>query len=135
MHQVEGPRLRSPFLARLCLTAAALVSANCGLTGPSKSVAGNWTARGIGHSSSYELTLTQSGDTISGVACHGDSGFLVFRDAPVGGDYPTIHFAAQSSGSFVGKFEEDRDEIAGDLGHIPLRFFRSESGTCAGIKE
>ena len=39
---------------------------------------------------------------------------------------------------FAGTFEDDRDQIAGDLvsgsGHIPLRLVRSEGGRCAGAK-
>jgi hypothetical protein len=120
--------------------AAAVAGSACGLFGPSKSVAGAWHARGIGHSGHFfELTLAQSGDDVSGVVCSGDGGFLLFEGVPVSGELPTVTFVAPfAGGRFAGKFEEDRDHIAGDLGfgtgHIPLRFVRSEGGTCAGTK-
>lgn len=120
--------------------AAAVAASGCGLTGPSKSVAGTWRAAGIGHSGHYfELTLTQSGDKVSGVMCSADGGFLLFEGVPVSGELPTVTFVAPfTGGRFAGKFEENRDQIAGDLGfgtgHIPLRFVRSEGGRCAGAK-
>ena len=121
--------------------AAAVAASACGLTGPSKSVAGAWTARGIGHSGHFfDLSLTQSGDKVSGVVCSGDGGVLLFEGVPVSGELPTVTFVAPGAGvrRFAGKFEEDRDQIAGDLGfgtgHIPLRFVRSEGGKCAGAK-
>jgi hypothetical protein len=119
---------------------AALAGSACGLFGPSKSVAGAWRAAGIGHSGHYfELTLTQSGDDVSGVVCSSDGGFLLYEGVPVSGELPTVTFVAPfTGGRFAGKFEEDRDQIAGDLavgtGHIPLRFVRSEGGKCAGAK-
>lgn len=119
---------------------AAVAASGCGLTGPSKSVAGTWRAAGIGHSGHYfELTLTQSGDKVSGVMCSSDGGFLLFEGVPVSGELPTVTFVAPFTGArFAGKFEDDRDQIAGDLGfgsgHIPLRFVRSEGGRCAGAK-
>jgi hypothetical protein len=122
--------------------AAALAASACGLlTGPYKSIAGDWRAPGIGHSGHYfDLSLTQSGDEVSGVACSSESGFLLFEGARVSGELPTVTFVVPSTGArFAGKFEEDRDQIAGDLGfgsgHIPLRFVRSEDGgKCAGAK-
>ena len=120
--------------------AAALAASGCGLTGPSASIAGSWRAPGIGHSGHYfDLSLMQSGDTVSGVLCSSDSGFLLFEGVPVSGELPTVTFVVPFSGArFDGKFEEDRDQIAGDLGsgagHIPLRFVRAEGGRCAGAK-
>ena len=120
---------------------AALASSACDLvTGPSKSAAGSWRAPGIGHSGhSFELVLAQDDDTISGVACSTDGGFLLFQGVPVGGELPDVTFVEPGSGRrFAGKFEDDRDEIAGDLGsgsgHIPLRFTRTGDGRCAGAK-
>lgn len=110
------------------------------LTGPSGSVVGSWRAPGIGHSGHYfELSLTQDGDTISGVACSGDAGFLLFEGAPVFGELPAVTFVVPATGArFAGRFEKERNQIAGDLefgsGHIPLRFVRSEGGRCAGAK-
>ena len=119
--------------------AAAVAASGCGLTEPSKSVAGTWRAPGIGHSGHYfDLSLSQSGDRVSGVVCSSDGGFLLFDRVPVSGELPTVMFAVPSGSRFAGKFEEDRDQIAGDLGsgtgHIPLRFVRSEGGRCAGAK-
>ena len=119
---------------------AGLAASACGLFGPSKSVAGTWRAAGIGHSGHhFELTLTQSGDDVSGTACSGDGGFLLYEGVPVSGELPAVTFVAPfTGGRFAGKFEEDRDQIAGDLGfgtgHIPLRFVRSAGGRCAGLK-
>ena len=120
--------------------AAAVAASGCGLTGPSTSIAGGWRAPGAGHSGQYyDLSLTQSGDTVSGVLCGSEAGFLQFEGVPVSGELPTVTFVVPFSGArFAGKFEEDRDEIAGDLGsgpnHIALRFVRSEGGRCAGAK-
>ena len=120
--------------------AAAIATSACGLNGPSKSVAGSWRAPGIGHSGQYyDLSLTQSGDTISGVVCGSDSGFLLFENVPVTGELPDVTFILPGNGGrFAGEFEEDRDQIAGDLGsgpsHIPLRFVRSEGGKCTGAR-
>ncbi len=55
------------------------------------------------------------------------------------GELPDVTFVAPGSGArFAGKFEEDRDQIAGDLGsgagHIPLRFTRTGEGRCTGSK-
>jgi hypothetical protein len=73
------------------------------------------------------------------VVCSSDSGFLLFENVPVTGDLPEVTFIVPGSGGrFAGEFEEDRDQIAGDLGfgsgHIPLRFVRSDAGRCAGAK-
>ena len=110
------------------------------LTGPSGSVAGSWRAPGIGHSGHYfDLLLTQDDDTISGVVCSSDGGFLLFEGVRVSGKLPDVTFVAPGSGvMFAGKFEDDRDQIAGDLGsgqsHIPLRFTRTGDGRCTGAK-
>lgn len=120
---------------------AAATAVSCGLlTGLSKSAAGNWRAPGIGHSGHFfELSLTQSGDRVSGAACSGEAGFLLFAGALVSGDRPDVTFVDPNSGRrFSGKFEEDRDHISGEYGfgagQIPLRFMRSEGGSCAGTK-
>lgn len=128
--------MRLPF----ALVAVLAVSGCAVFTGPSKSVAGSWRAPGIGHSGHYyDLSLTQSGNKVSGVACGSDGGFLLFEGAPVSGELPTVTFVEPSLGRrFAGTFEEDRDQIAGDFGfgsgHIPLRFVRSDVGRCAGAK-
>lgn len=118
----------------------AFLSSSCSLfTGPSGSVAGSWRAMGIGHSGQYfDLSLTQDDDTISGVVCGSDGGFLLFEGVRVSGELPDVRFVAGSGARFEGKFEDDRDQIAGDLGsgseHIPLRFMRTGEGRCAGAK-
>lgn len=124
---------------RFALGAALIASANCGLwpTGPSRSVAGSWYSPG-GRANSFQLSITQDGDTISGFACNTDAGFLLFRDAPVRGDYPKVSFTAPSGATFSGRFEDDRDQIAGDYkygsSHKALRFARSDSGgRCANL--
>lgn len=119
--------------------AAAVTASACGLSGPSSSVAGSWRAMGIGHSGSYyDLSLTQSGDRVTGVVCGSDGGFLLFEGVPVSGELPEITFVVPPGSRFAGKFEDGRDQIAGDLGfgsgHIPLRFVRSDGGKCAGAK-
>lgn len=125
----------------IVLTMALGFSACDLLTGPSGSAVGSWRAPGIGHSGHYfELSLTQDGDTVSGVACSGDAGFLLFEGAPVSGELPTVTFVVPTGGArFAGTFEDQRDQIAGDLGsgsgHISLRFVRSQTGgRCAGAK-
>ena len=125
--------------SRLALGVALIASTNCGLwpTGPSRSLAGSWRSPG-GRASTFELSITQDGDTISGVACNTDSGFLLFRDAPVRGDYPDVSFTAPNGATFSGRFEDDRDQIAGDYGsstsHRALRFSRSDgTGQCASL--
>ena len=119
---------------------AALATSACGLTGPSASIAGTWRAPGIGHNGQYfDLSLTQSGDKVSGAMCASESGFLLFEGVPVSGELPTVTFTVPNIGwRFDGTFEDDRDQIAGELGtgasHFPLRFVRSEGGRCAGAK-
>jgi len=127
-------------LIPFALAAAAVAASGCGLTGPSASIAGSWRARGIGHNGLYyDLSLTQSGDRVSGVLCSSEAGFLLYEGVPVSGELPTVTFVLPFTGSrFDGKFEDDRDQIAGDLGsgpnHTSLRFVRSEGGRCAGTR-
>ena len=121
---------------RLLLIASAVASISCGSpTEPSTSVAGNWTASGGGTLGRYfQLSLTQTGDRVSGVACSAEAGHLVFRDQVVEGDYPRITFTG-SGVTFSGTFEADRDQIAGNYGApslLQLRFVRSEGGRCEG---
>lgn len=114
---------------------------------PSKSVAGNWSASNVLGAGSvidhFEMSLTQNGDRISGTMCR-QSGtppqgiVLRSRDVPVGGKYPNITFTVTGE-SFSGKFEEDREQIAGNLTGpargVPLRFFRADSGHCEGARQ
>ena len=88
----------------------------------------------------YQLSLTQSGDTITGVMCTRDATFLGMHDVPVTGEYPHVTFTVpRSRATFSGKFEAERDQIAGDLvfaegGPTPLRFNRSATGRCEGAQ-
>ena len=117
------------------VVASAIALINCGRFGPSQSAAGAWQASGIGHTQTFQLLLTQDGDTIGGMACAEDSGFLMFRNIPVTGHSPKVVFT-WGGATFAGKHEMSRDQIAGDLGQggIPLRFSRSQGGQCAGAR-
>src|SRR5215510_2762296 len=100
--------------SRLFLIASAVASTSCGSpTGPSTSVAGNWTAPGGGTLGAYyQLSLTQTGDRISGVACASENAYLIFREQVVSGEYPRITFTGFAT--FSGTFEADREQIAGN---------------------
>lgn len=113
---LEG-HVKDQRISRLVLEVAVIASFSCGIwpTGPSRSVAGNWSAPGE-RFTSYQLSLTQDGDTISGVACRSYMGLLVFAGAPVNGDYPRIRFTSGFNATFSARHEEDRDQIAGEYG-------------------
>jgi hypothetical protein len=128
---------------------AALVVSGCdgGPSSPSKSVAGNWGATGCCMGSErYELSLTQQGDLIEGVLCSSVSGILGYKDVAVTGRYPSVRFdlsgpvVISSEPRFIvrvfsGKFEADRDQIAGNLRDLPLRFNRiGTEGRCSGAR-
>jgi hypothetical protein len=83
------------------------------------------------------MSLTQTGDNISGVVCVYNTMFLPgsapVREAPVTGDYPRLRFAdpAVAACEYDLLFEEDDDQIAGDCGQRSLvRFSRGGSGRC-----
>ena len=126
-------------VTRLAAIAVCLATAACGL-GPSPQVAGNWSSPGAKFQL-VQLELHQSGDRVTGVACGADSGILLFKDAPVTGVLPDIRFevtaasaqpccASMAGSGFSGKVEGERGEIAGEYGHIPLRFKPSDTGRC-----
>ncbi|MGD9901913.1 MAG: hypothetical protein AB7U83_00480 [Vicinamibacterales bacterium] len=108
----------------------------CGLFGPSESFEGEWTASG-GKFYVIGLSLRQSGDTVSGVACAAQDGVVLYRNAPVTGDYPSIrvvvsagstapccaHLAGQT---FTAEMEK-RGEIVTPDG---IRFRRSVDPAC-----
>jgi hypothetical protein len=77
------------------------VCAGCSPTGPDTSLTGAWSARGIGHSLTFDMSLRQTGDEISGVACGYSSGVVIFSGVPVNGDYPRVRFvvSAETAGS------------------------------------
>lgn len=117
-----------------------LSCASCSPTGPSQSLSGFWIARSIGHSSQVGFTLMQSGDMITGKACAMDSGVLLYKDAPVSGEYPHVEFTVFASQTqpccshmagtrFSGKQDGTRD-IVGSYGTIDLRFERSLTSLC-----
>jgi hypothetical protein len=123
-----------------CLVVAALVStaAGCNLLGPEPSYEGEWTAPGPGHSGYYlGLSLRQSGDTVTGVACALDSGITLYSNAVVRGDYPDIRVevtpgsvspcCAHLVGQTYTATMEDRGEIVGPSG---LRFTRASQRAC-----
>lgn len=122
--------------------AAALVAgvmamgAGCNLLGPSESFEGEWVAS-AGKFYAIGLSLRQSGDTVSGVACASDSGIALYANAPVTGTYPSIrvvvtpgstapccpHLAGQTFSAEM----EDRGEIVTPSG---VRFRRSTAPAC-----
>ena len=118
---------------------AALVVSGCdaGPAGPSKSVEGSWGGCCVNGGERYELSLTQRGDVIEGVACMRASFAMRADRLPVSGGYPNVRFELAGpilvpgvpSARFVprpfsGTFEPNRDQIAGTLGDTPLRFHR-----------
>jgi hypothetical protein len=105
-----------------------LAVASCGPTAPSRSVSGYWQSPGLKFQG-YALAITENGDRISGVACSYSAGKTVFANVPVTGNRPDVWFAVGAS-TFIGKYEEERDQIAGDFGRLPLRFNRAEHGQC-----
>jgi hypothetical protein len=131
---------------RIVIAAGLLVSGcDWGPSGPSKSIAGNWGATGCCMGSErYELSLTQQGDLIEGVVCSTVSGTLGSKDVAVSGRYPNVRFDLSGPvaiggeprfvvRAFSGKFEADRDQIAGNLESTPLRFNRIDTdGRCSG---
>ena len=130
--------LRSRLQAKVAFGACLAIAA-CDL-GPSPQVAGNWSSPGAKFQV-VQLQLQQNGDRITGVACGADSGILLFEEAPVTGDLPDIRCevtaastqpccASMAGSGFTGKVEDERGEIAGEYGHIPLRFKPSDTGRC-----
>lgn len=109
----------------LCVVVAAMFGAGYdgeGPIGPSKSAAGRWRASVLGRTSSehYELSLSQDGDValIVGVACGGilrmrPSTFLSAVSIPTFGSLSAMRPALLN---LSGKFEADRDQIAGNEG-------------------
>jgi hypothetical protein len=118
----------------------ALAMIGCNVAGPKEDLSGHWIARSIGHSSQVGFTLMQSGDAITGKACAMSDGVLLYKDAPVSGEYPDLQFTVgpaqtqpccgQLAGThFAGKQDDTRD-IVGTYGTIDLRFERSIAALC-----
>ena len=125
---------------RYALLIVAMCCAGCNLLGPKEDLSGNWIAQGAGHTLLFGFTLVQSGDEITGKACASSDGLLLYKDAPVTGDYPDLQFtvaAAQtqpccssSAGlHFSGKQDGTKD-IVGRLANGDLRFKRSPTSLC-----
>ena len=123
----------------LCLIA--LSALGCDVTSPDENLSGYWTARGIGHSSFIGFTLMQSGELITGKACAVSDGVLLYKDAPVFGEFPDVQFTvaatqtqpccAQLAGThFSGKLDSTKD-IVGSYGTFDLRFERAITSLCA----
>jgi hypothetical protein len=104
--------------------------------GPSESLSGRWAARGIGHGLAFEMSLQQSGDTIIGVACGISDGIVIFRNAPVEGDYPHVRFAVTPGtagaccshlvgSKFSGKIDDTHDIVGSSDFGSDLRFKRA----------
>jgi hypothetical protein len=73
-----------------------LATTACGLLGPSESFEGEWIAP-AGKFYVIGLSLRQSGDRVSGVACASDSGVLLYRNAQVSGDHPSIRITVTAA--------------------------------------
>jgi hypothetical protein len=106
----------------------------CGPTNPSGPVTGNWRFT-AGKFRVYEMSLTQTRLSISGVVCSYSLGVLspTPREAPVTGEYPVVRFTDPfvPSCTYNAIFEKDRDQIAGDCNDRNLvRFNREGSGRC-----
>ena len=124
--------------AIVCLVA--LSASGCNVTGPKESLSGHWVARGVGHFYLIGFTLLQSGDAITGKACAISDGVLVYKVAPVFGDYPDVQFTvgathtqpccAHLAGThFIGKQDSTKD-IVGSYGTEDLRFERALTPLC-----
>jgi hypothetical protein len=122
------------------MVALAAATPSCGLTNPSESLAGNWSANHGGKFGFIGLVLEQSGDEITGTACATDSGITLYRNVPVRGEYPRVQFdvagaytepcCAQLAGvRFSGRRDSTRD-IVGVYGNTDVRFRRSQSRVC-----
>jgi hypothetical protein len=117
-----------------------LCCASCSPTSPSQSLSGFWIARSIGHSAQVGFTLMQSGDMITGKACAISDGVLLYKDAPVSGEYPNVQFTvapqqtqpccANIAGMHFSGKQDGTKDIVGTYGTIDLRFERSLTSLC-----
>jgi hypothetical protein len=122
-------------MRQLVLAMSCALVLGCGPASPSTSLTGNWYFT-FGKSRVYEMSLTQTGNHISGVVCsYALNPVFPARESMVTGEYPNVRFADPGNGScfYNAKYEKDRDEIAGDCGSASLvRFSRGGGGRCAG---
>jgi hypothetical protein len=96
---------------------AALLSVSCQRA--RVPIDGVWDRGGVSgdHFGNYYLVLESAGDEISGHACRTSEGHIIFRDVPVQGDYPWLHFSVAPGFRFVGRVTSEYT-IAGTLGLV-----------------
>jgi hypothetical protein len=120
----------------LAIVLVVTASTSCNLLGPNDSFDGEWTAP-AGKNYFIGLSLRQNGDTISGVACASQDGVLLYSNAPVTGDYPSIRVTvtaastspccAHMAGQTFSAEMEKRGDILAPGG---IRFQRSTTPVC-----
>lgn len=125
---------------RVAIVLIAVLSAGCGLFGPSDDLSGHWIAQSVGHFQFLGLTLTQSGDVITGTACATSDGIVLYSGVAVSGDYPNLQFSIDSAhtkpccaslagSTFKGRRDSTKD-IVGTYTTLDVRFKRSEVSLC-----
>ena len=125
---------------RIAAFLIALGSLGCGLTGPSGDLSGRWVANSGGRFAFVEMTLQQSDDEITGTACANSDGVLLYRGAPVNGDFPDLQFTVAGSqtqpccgvlagAAFRGRQDSSKD-IVGTYRGVEIRFKRAEFSIC-----
>ena len=118
----------------------ALSVLGCNVTGPKEDLSGHWIAQGAGHTLLFGFTLMQSGDLITGKACAMSDGLLMYKDAPVSGDYPDVQFTvgatqtqpccANTAGAHFSGKQDGTKDIVGTYGNGDLRFKRAITPLC-----
>jgi hypothetical protein len=78
-------------LRACCVLAAAVAMTGCGAD-VVRDVAGGWRASYGGRFAYVDIALQQEDEVLSGIACRGDSGKLIFSNAVVVGVYPNVTF-------------------------------------------
>jgi hypothetical protein len=125
-------------VATLCIVALSICG--CNVTGPKENLSGYWVARSIGHSEVVGLMLLQNGDAITGTACSVSDGVLLYKDAPVFGDYPDVQFTVGASqtqpccpnmaGAHFSGTHDSTKNIVGTYSRGDLRFERAITPAC-----
>ena len=122
------------------LVIVALAGIGCDVTGPSRNLSGHWVARSIGHAELVGFTLMQSGAAITGKACAMSEGVVLYKDAPVFGEYPDVQFTVGATNTqpccpnmagthFSGK-QDSTSNIVGAYSQSDLRFERALTPLC-----
>jgi hypothetical protein len=126
----------------------ALACTLLGCQDPVRDVAGAWQApNSPGHSQYVALSLEQDGRVLTGSACRGDFGVLIFSGARVAGVYPDVSFTVDEASAepcckhwvgrtFRGSFGDDGIlkgyfYTDGAKGDTELVFERSSDGLCS----